>query len=33
MTTRESLLVRSAVGAFASKTFLMSYLEYSGIEG
>lgn len=31
--TRESLLVRSAVGAFASKTFLMSYLEYSGIEG
>ena len=33
MVTRESLLVRSAVGAFASKTFLMSYLEYSGMEG
>lgn len=32
MVTRESLLVRSAVSAFAAKAFLLSYLEFSGIE-
>lgn len=30
--TRESLLVRSAVGAFAAKAYLMSYLRFSGLE-
>ena len=29
--TRESLLVRTAAHAFASKTFLMRYLSYSGL--
>ncbi|QWT17009.1 DUF1836 domain-containing protein [Collinsella sp. zg1085] len=31
--TRESLLVRSAVAAFASRSFLMTYLQFAGYEG
>lgn len=30
--TRESLLVRSAANAFASKVYLMAYLRYTGLE-
>lgn len=33
LVTRESLLVRSAAAAFASKVFLMSYLTFAGYEG
>ena len=32
MVTRESLLVRSAASAFASKAYLLGYLAYCGIE-
>lgn len=31
--TRESLLVRSAATAFASKAFLLAYLQFTGYEG
>lgn len=31
--TRESLLVRSAVAAFAAKAFLLTYLRFTGFEG
>lgn len=31
--TRESLLVRSAVAAFAAKSFLLTYLRFTGFEG